>query len=286
MKPIGGLLAMKPIEDQFILVTGATDGIGRGTALELARRGATVLLHGRNAERLTATRDEINQETGNERLETYLADFASLEEVRRFAADLGGQHDRLDVLVNNAGIGAGPRGAQKRELSADGIELRFQVNHLAPFLLRHLLLPLLRRAAPARVVNVASAGQAPIDFGDVMLERGYDGFHAYCQSKLAMVMATFEQAGRLDPGEVMVNALHPGTLLDTKMVREGFGAPQGPVETGISSEVYLATSPDLAGVSGQYFDRTRRARAHPQAYDGAARRDLWRLSERLVGIDD
>ena len=107
---------------------------------------------------MTATRDEINQETGNERLETYLADFASLEEVRRFAADLGGQHDRLDVLVNNAGIGAGPRGAQKRELSADGIELRFQVNHLAPFLLRHLLLPLLRRAAPARVVNVALAG--------------------------------------------------------------------------------------------------------------------------------
>jgi NAD(P)-dependent dehydrogenase (short-subunit alcohol dehydrogenase family) len=123
------------------------------------------------------------------------------------------------VLINNAGVGAGPRGRERRELSADGHELRFQVNHLAPFLLTHLVLPILRVAAPARVVNVASIGQAPLDFDDLMLECGYDGFRAYCQSKLAMVMATFELAARLDPGEVTVNALHPGSLLDTKMVR-------------------------------------------------------------------
>jgi NAD(P)-dependent dehydrogenase (short-subunit alcohol dehydrogenase family) len=170
------------------------------------------------------------------------------------------------------------------KLSADGYELRFAVNHLAPFLLTHLLLLVLRRATPARVVNVASIGQTAIDFGDVMLERGYDGFRAYCQSKLAMVMSTFELAERLNAREVTVNCLHPGTLLDTKMVREGFGAPQGPVQAGIDSEVHLATSPNLEAVTGQYFDQTRPARANAQAYDAAARRKLWRLSERLVGL--
>ncbi len=271
-----------------ILVTGATDGIGRGTALALARAGATVLLHGRDAARLRATRDEIAAETGNAPLETHLADFASLAEVRRLAAEIGAAHPVLDVLINNAGIGRGPRGGQLREVSADGHELRFQVNHLAPLLLSRLLLDNLRRAGagrivPGRIVNVASAGQMAIDFDDPMIERGYDGRRAYCQSKLAMVMATFELARRLDPGEVTVNALHPGSLLDTKLVREGFGTPRGPVETGIDSEVYLATSPDLDGVTGAYFDRRQQARADEQAYDGAARRALRELSERLTG---
>jgi NAD(P)-dependent dehydrogenase (short-subunit alcohol dehydrogenase family) len=273
----------RPITEQIILVTGATDGIGKGTARELARLGARVLMHGRDAGRLEAVRQEIAGATGNDRLETYAADYASLVTVRSLAAQIRARHDRLDVLINNAGLGAGPRGRQQRELSADGYELRLQVNHLAPLLLTHLLLPVLRRAAPARVVNVASAGQAPFDFDDLMLERGYDGLRAYCQSKLAMVMATFELAARLHPREVTVNALHPGSLLDTKMVREGFGAPQGPVDVGIEAELYLATSPDLEGVSGEYFDRTRPARANAQAYDAAARRTLWRVSRQLTG---
>lgn len=275
---------MKPIEQMSILVTGASDGIGLGAATELARRGARVLLHGRDASRVSAARAAIASETGSERLETYVADFASLGDVRRLAGEVEARHERLDVLLNNAGIGRGPRGRQVRETSTDGYELRFQVNYLAPFLLQHLLLPLLRNAAPARIVNVASVGQAPIDFDDVMLERRYDSMHAYCQSKLALVMASFELAGRLEPGTVTVNALHPGTLLDTKMVREGFGSPMGPVETGIEAEVYLATSPDLEGVTGEYFDRTNRARANEQAYDARARRDLWRLSEQWVGL--
>ncbi len=267
----------------IILVTGATDGIGRGTALALARRGATVLLHGRDADRLRATGDEIAAETGGDRPETYLADFAALADVRRLAAAVAAAHPVVDVLINNAGIGRGPDGGRRREVSADGHELRFQVNHLAPLLLSRLLLDNLRRAAPGRIVNVASAGQMAIDFDDVMIERGYDGRRAYCQSKLAMVMATFELARRVDPREVTINALHPGSLLDTKMVREGFGTPLGPVETGIDSEVYLATSPDLDGVTGAYFDRRRQARADQQAYDGAARRALWELSARLTG---
>lgn len=275
---------MKPIEDQTILVTGATDGIGRGAAAELARRGATLLLHGRDASRLNKARDAIVAESGNERLEIYVSDFASLADVRRLAGEVQNQHESLDVLLNNAGIGIGPTGNQVREESADGYELRFQVNYLAPFLLQHLLLPLLRRAAPARIVNVASAGQTSIDFDDVMLENGYDGMRAYCQSKLALIMASFELAERLDPGEVTVNALHPGSLLDTKMVREGFGEAMGPVETGIEAEVYLTASPDLEGVTGKYFDRQKRARAKPQAYDTQSRRKLWELSERWVGI--
>ena len=273
-----------PLTEPTILVTGATDGIGKGTARELARRGVRVLLHGRSAERVAAARDEIAAATGNDRLETYVADFASLRDVHHLAERVSARHDRLHVLINNAGIGAGPRG-RGREVSADGHELRLQVNHLAPLLLTHLLLPRLRAGAPARIVNVASAGQAPLDFTDLMFEHGYDGMRAYCRSKLAMVMATFELAGRLDPGEVTVNALHPGSLLDTKMVREGFGAPQGPVAIGIEAELHLATSAGLQGVSGRYFDRTRPARAHAQAYDAAARRRLWQASLNLLGIE-
>jgi NAD(P)-dependent dehydrogenase (short-subunit alcohol dehydrogenase family) len=275
----------RPITEQIVLVTGATDGIGKGTACELARLGVRVLLHGRDAGRLEAARHEIAGATGNDQLETYAADFASFTEVRSLAEQIRARHNCLDVLINNAGVGAGQRGRQGRELSADGHELRFQVNHLAPLLLTRLLLPILRRAAPARVVNVASAGQAPLDFDDLMLESGYDGFRAYRQSKLAMVMASFELGARLDPGDVTINALHPGSLLDTKMVREGFGAPQGPVDVGIEAELYLATSPDLEGVSGEYFDRTRPARANVQAYDAEARRILWWVSEQLTNIE-
>lgn len=275
---------MKSIDAQTILVTGATDGIGRGAATELARRGARLLLHGRDASRLADARDAIAAETGNKRLEIFEADFGSLGEVRRLADEVVTRHGRLDVLLNNAGIGRGPRGRQVRQESADGYELRFQVNYLAPFLLQNLLLLALRSAAPARIVNVASAGQAPVDFDDIMLRHDYDSMRAYCRSKLALIMASFELAKRTAPGEVTVNALHPGTLLDTKMVREGFGKALGPVETGIEAEVYLAVSPDLEGVTGEYFDRERRARADDQAYDPAAREALWRLSGRYTGL--
>jgi NAD(P)-dependent dehydrogenase (short-subunit alcohol dehydrogenase family) len=276
---------MRPIQQQTILVTGATDGLGRALARELARRGATVLLHGRSKRRLEETRREIGQATGSDRLRTYLADLASLEQVRRLGSEVAGEHERLDVLVNNAGIG----GAGPRELSADGLELRFAVNYLAPFLLTDLLLPLLRRSVPARIVNVASVGQAPIDFGDVMLERGYDPMRAYGQSKLAQIMFTFELAERLraagDAG-VTVNALHPASLMNTKMVLESFGYTMSTVEDGVAATLRLVVSPDLEGVSGRYYDRLREARADPQAYDPQARLRLWHLSERLAGLPE
>ena len=211
---------MRPIDRQVILVTGATDGLGRALARELAARGATVLLHGRDAAKGDTAMGEIREATGNERLAFYLTDFSSLAQVRMLAEQILAEHDRLDVLVNNAGIGTGGRTGTEREVSEDGYELRFAVNYLAPYLLTQLLEPLLVRSAPARIVNVASAGQAAIDFDDVMLERDYSGVQAYCQSKTALVMLTFELADELRDRGVTANCLHPGTYMPTKMVLE------------------------------------------------------------------
>jgi NAD(P)-dependent dehydrogenase (short-subunit alcohol dehydrogenase family) len=275
------MAAMRPVDEQTILVTGATDGLGRALARELAARGATVLLHGRSLQRLDDTLREIAEATGNDRLRTYQADFSSLAQVRRLGREVGGDQQRLEVLVNNAGTaGVGPR-----QQSADGHELRLAVNYLAPFLLTGLLLPLLRRSAPARIVNVASVGQVPIDFDDVMLERGWDGLRAYRQSKLAQVMFTFELAERLRAaGEtgVTVTALHPATLMDTKMALESFGYAMSTVAEGVAATLRLAVAPEVEGVSGRYFDRLEESRANAQAYDPEARRRLWRLSEQLA----
>jgi NAD(P)-dependent dehydrogenase (short-subunit alcohol dehydrogenase family) len=275
----------RAIDERTVLVTGATDGLGRALALALASRHALVLVHGRSQSRLEHTCAEIRQATGRDRLHSYRADFSSLAEVRNLAREIERDHDRLDLLINNAGIGFGAPGAG-RELSADGYELRFAVNYLAPFLLTMLLMPLLRRSAPARIVNVASAGQVPVDFDDVMLDAGYDGVRAYRQSKLAQVMFTFELAARLAAaGEegVTVNALHPATFIDTKMVHEAGGAPMSTIDDGVEATLALALSPELDGVSGRYFNRLQDARADPQAYDPDARRRLWQLSEQLTG---
>jgi NAD(P)-dependent dehydrogenase (short-subunit alcohol dehydrogenase family) len=272
---------MRPVDEQTILVTGATDGLGRALARELAARGATVLVHGRSQERLDDTLRGLREATGSERLRPYRADLASLEEVRRLGREVGAEQ-RLDVLVNNAGIA----GVGDRQESADGHELRFAVNYLAPFLLTSLLLPLLERSAPARVVNVASVGQVPVDFDDVMLERGWEPLRAYRQSKLAQVMFTFELAERLRAaGEtgVTVTALHPATLMDTKMAIESFGYAMSSVEEGVAATLRLAVDPEVDGVSGRYFDGLRESRANAQAYDPEARRRLWGLSEQLTG---
>ncbi len=275
---------MKPLTQQSILVTGSTDGLGKQTALALAREGATVLLHGRDRQRLETTRQEIQKATGNAHLETYLADFAELAEVRHLAETLQARHPHLDMLINNAGIGGGKQGEARRELSEDGYELRFAVNYLAPFLLTHLLLSCLRQTPPSRILNVGSVGQVPLDFSDVMLEHSYDPLHAYCQSKLALVMFTFDLAEELKGERITVNCLHPATYMNTKMVLESVGYSLSTVEEGLRAVLYLATSPALDHVTGQYFDQQRSAHAHHQAYDRDARRRLRQMSEQLTGL--
>jgi NAD(P)-dependent dehydrogenase (short-subunit alcohol dehydrogenase family) len=275
---------MRSLSEPTVLVTGATDGLGRRVADELAAGGARVLLHGRDDGRGERALKEIESQTGNEALGWYRADLASLREVRALAERVAAEHDRLDVLVNNAGVGTTYPGEGKRLTSEDGHELRFAVNYLAPFLLTRLLRPLLVRSAPARIVNVSSAGQAPVDFGDVMLERRYDGVRAYCQSKLALIMLTFDLAEALRGTGVTATCLHPGTYMPTKMVLAAGLSPVDSLETGVRATMRLITDPELEDVTGRYFDRLVDSHALPQAYDVEARDRLRTLSEHLVGL--
>jgi NAD(P)-dependent dehydrogenase (short-subunit alcohol dehydrogenase family) len=268
---------MRPIEETTVLITGATDGLGRGVARDLAARGANVLLHGRSREKL----DELSAELGG--VPTFQADLSSLDEVRKLAADVEERTPELHVLINNAGIGGGAPDGTTRQESKEGHELRLAVNHLAGFLLTLRLLPLLRRSKPARVVFVASLGQAPMDFDDPMLERGYSGSRAYGQSKLAQITSGFELAERLDPAEVTVTSLHPSTYMPTKMVLEARGSSVDTLEAGIEATTRLAVDPELEGVTGRFYDRGRESTADPQASDPDQRKRLWALSLDLVG---
>jgi NAD(P)-dependent dehydrogenase (short-subunit alcohol dehydrogenase family) len=259
---------MRPLAEQTILVTGSTDGLGRRLAEELVKRGAHVLVHGRDPEKVERVTGEIGAERG------LVADLGSLDDVRALA----GQVDALDTLVNNAGIIA----PERRE-SADGHELTFAVNYLSHFLLTTLLLPKLRE--PGRIVNVSSIGQQSLDFDDLMFERGWEGYSAYAKSKLAQILFTNELAERLADRDVTVNAVHPATMMDTNMVLRGsLGAPTTSVEEGVDATLRLITDPALDGVSSRFYNGRRESGADPQAADAGARRRLWEESERLAGL--
>jgi NAD(P)-dependent dehydrogenase (short-subunit alcohol dehydrogenase family) len=280
---LGNATEMNDLADRTILITGATDGLGRALAGEVAARGATVLLHGRDPERCKRTAEEIRAHSGNERLWLYLADYSRLGDVRAMADRIVAEHEALHVLVNNAGIGTTIPGGGARMESDDGYELRFQVNYLAGYLLTRMLEPLLARSAPARIVNVSSAGQMPIDFNDVMLSRDYSPTHAYCQSKLAQVMHTVDLAEGHDPAALAANCLHPATYMPTKIVLAARGSATSTLQQGVDATLRLVLAPELAAVSGRYFNGQRVEEAHRQAYDRDARRQLRALSERLVG---
>jgi len=269
---------MEKLTGKTALVTGSTDGVGRLVARKLGQAGARVLVHGRDAERGARIVAEI--EAGGGAATFLVADLSALAEVRRLAGAVQATVNQLDILINNAGLGtAGPR-----QTSAEGFELRFAVNYLAGFLLTSLLLPFIKNSAPARIVNVASAGQQPIDFDDVMLTRSYSGTRAYCQSKLAQIMFTVDLAASLKGTGVTVTCLHPATYMDTSMVRRAGVKPLSPVEEGARAILNLATSPAVEGQSGLYFNGLREAKAQAQAYDGDARRRLQALSLELTGL--
>jgi NAD(P)-dependent dehydrogenase (short-subunit alcohol dehydrogenase family) len=264
-----------------ILVTGSTDGVGRYVAESLGAKGARVLVHGRDRARGEVVVERIARAGGKAHF--LAADLSSLAEVRRLADAVRAETDGLDALVNNAGIGTA---GGKREVSADGFELRFAVNYLTGFLLTRLLLPLLGTDSSSRIVNVSSAGQQPIDFSDVMLTRGYSGVRAYCQSKLAQILFTIDLAEELEGRNVTVNALHPATYMDTTMVRMSGVRPISTVADGGAAILQLTESPALEGRTGLYFNGLRESRADAQAYDREARRRLRALSFELVGLPD
>ena len=271
----------EPSERQVILVTGSTSGLGRGVALKLASMGSHIIVHGRNRERGLEVVNEIEREgIGSARF--YAADLASFDQVREFAETILRDYDRLDVLINNAGIHLAPEDG--RQVSADGHELTFAVNYLSGFLLTRMLLPRIIASAPSRIVNVSSRGQrnAVIDFNDVMLERNYNDSQAYRQSKLAQVMFTFDLARELEGTGVIVSAVHPASMMPTPMVLSRFGESRATVEDGVEAVVNQVNLPNPE--SGQYFDRLSPERANDQAYDEEAREMLRHLSIELTGI--
>ena len=265
-----------------VMITGSTDGVGRYVAARLAADGAQVLIHGRDAARAATLIEEIKR-SGQQAPVFYQADLSSLAEARRLADAVAADHKRLDVFVSNAGIGSQNQGPA-RQISADGHELRFAVNYLAGFLLTYRLLPLLKAASPSRIVNVASLGQHPIDFDDVMITKNYSGARAYAQSKLSQIMFTIDLAEELKGAGVAVNALHPATYMNTTMVRAGGITPISTVEQGGEAILHLVNGDDVAAKSGLFFNGMNEAKAHPQAYDAAARKRLHALSLELTGL--
>ena len=275
-----------------VLVTGGTNGIGLATAGALARAGAVVTVVGRDADKTRRVVASLRRDSGNDRLEGVVADLSAQAEVRRVAADFSGTHERLDVLVNNVG-----GYWATRHVTADGLERTFALNHLAPFLLTHLLLPLLQASTPARVVTVSSGAHAMgrIDFADLQGERRYGGQRAYSQSKLANLLFTYELARRLHGTGVTANALHPG-VVRTHFGREDasglyrVGLPLArpfmlSPERGAETSVFLASSPEVDGVSGKYFVRKRPRRSSRASYDTEVARRLWQVSAELTGLD-
>lgn len=263
-----------------ILVTGSTDGIGLATAIELARQGHEVILHGRNEERIRHATQLLWEQVPDAVVEAVIGDFSNLQQVRRVAEAVIANSDRLDVLINNAAVLT-----KERRLSHDGFELTWAVNHLAPFLLTNLLLSLLKQSAPARVINVSSMSHtgAHINFDDLNFERRYEGYDAYAASKLANILFTYELSRRTARLGVTANALTPG-VVRTKLLHVYF--PGGvSVEEGAATPVYLAANPEVENVSGAYFSECRRVRSSEASHNQELAERLWQVSRQMVGLE-
>ncbi|HRL11689.1 MAG TPA: SDR family oxidoreductase [Aggregatilineales bacterium] len=279
------------MKGKVILITGATNGIGLEAARALGRSGARLVIVGRSADKTNATADLIRRDTGAD-VTPLIADLSQQADIRALAADFKTRFDRLDVLINNAGAYF-----NSKQMTADGFEMTFALNHLSYFLLTHLLLDVIKDSAPARIINVSSNAHkfGGIDFDNLQAEKRFGGMIAYGQSKLENILFTYELARRLEGTGVTVNALHPG------VVRTGFGKNNGALMTvamnifqgitGISAEqgadtiVYLASSPEVADVSGKYFYKRRAIKSSAVSYDTDAAARLWAISEALTGIN-
>ncbi len=278
------------LDGKVCMVTGATSGIGKETARVLAHQGGVLILVGRDADKTAATVEDFKREAGNPNIEYLLADLSSQDEIRRLAEAFKSRHDRLDVLVNNAGVFF-----LGRKKSVDGIEMSFALNHLGYFLLTNLLLDVIKASAPARIINVSSGShlRVTLDFDELQRRRGFSGLNVYGQSKLANVLFTYELARRLEGTGVTVNALHPGFVATNIGNNVGwfmcFVKPLMnlwaiSVEEGAETVIYLATSPEVEGITGKYFFRCKPVSSSAYSYDEAAAKRLWRVSEEMTGL--
>ena len=270
------------IEGKVILITGATDGIGKQTALELAQMGAQILVHGRDLDKTAKTCEELKLQTDNDAIFGFVADFADLNQVRKLVREVTNRFDHLDVLVNNAGTYF-----KQRLLSAQGYEQNFAIGHLAPFLLTNLLLDILLKSPSSRIVTVSSSAHASavVDFDNLQGEKHFDGWQAYCLSKLGNLYMAFELADHLRDTKVSSNALHPGTI-DTKLYRStGFTYNSRSVVDGAVTSVYLASDPEVEGISGKYFIKKKAVNPAAIAMDNQLRLRFWEESKKLCGLN-
>ncbi|GAA0236045.1 SDR family oxidoreductase [Haladaptatus pallidirubidus] len=286
---------MANMNGKTVLITGGTDGLGKEVAGKLASLGSTVLVTGRDRSKGETVVRELQQEYGTNAVKLFIADFSSQEEVRHLAKEIAGRYDRLDVLINNAGLGK-----TEQTLTDDGYEMTFAVNYLAPFLLTHCLLPQLRAAKSSRIINVSSGYQADgeLNFDDLHGRKEYDAWDAYSQSKLAIVLFTYELADQLKNTEITVNALEPGLVPGTSFARHlpwhwkfGFHVlsrlPARFVRTpkkGAETYVYLAASPEVTGITGEYFVDKQSKQSAAKSYDSELRKRLWDVSVELTGV--
>jgi NAD(P)-dependent dehydrogenase (short-subunit alcohol dehydrogenase family) len=268
------------VPNKTILITGSTDGIGKQTALELAESGARILLHGRNQKEVEATVKEISANTHNHNIDFFISDLSSLSQVRELADAIKSKYNSLEILINNAGVFM-----NDLIITEDGYEMTFTVNHLAPFLLTHLLLDLLKRNPKSRIITVSSIAhqRGKLEFDNLHGEKLFDGYGAYSLSKLANILFTYELADRLAGTGITVNCFHPG-VITTKLLRQGFRMTGDSLKEGAETAVYLASSLEVENVSGKYFFKKKPISSSPLTYDTKLRKKFWELSEQLTGI--
>ena len=279
------------MDGKICVITGATSGIGRETALDLAQKGAHLVLVCRNLSKGETVARSIRSKSGNRRIDVSHCDLASLDSVRNFINDFKRRHERLDVLINNAGLFS-----LRRQTTMDGFELTFGTNHLGPFLLTNLLLDVMNKSAPTRIINVSSAAhyRGRMNFNDLQSEQDYNGFRVYCNSKLANVLFTYELARRAQDTEITVNCLHPGVIAtDLWPTNKWYLASIVPIakffmkssKKGAQTSIHLACSPALAQVSGKYFDEDKSEKTSSDvSYNLEWQKKLWQISEQLCQL--
>lgn len=270
---------MNLIKDKTILITGSTDGIGKQTAIDLSNLGANVVIHGRSIEKARKATEEIKQKSVQNNIEFVVGDLSSQQQIREMSKDIHQRFDKIDVLINNAGVFK-----TEGEINGDGFEMTFAVNHLSYFLVTGLLLDLIKKSDYARIVNVASMAHGQeLDFDNLNAESYFDGYDAYSRSKLCNIMFTYKLARELSGTHTTTNVLHPG-VISTKLLHVGFGSGGSALAQGSKTSVYLASSNIVEGVSGKYFSNSRMVNSSDVSYNKNVQDKLWELSEKMTGF--